>query len=183
MTRCTNPLIAVLVGCLPVATSTCNQKDSAPSTRATLEFEASEKPILFIHIDAGRKRPSARLFGTAVAVWQDGSIIRARSYNEIGLEYERGTLTSDQLKEVKKLIETTQLFLAGPGTYIVPDGGSLDMVLRTRDGVKRWAYWEGKDSQYGELNSIALHLIEMPIADAQDVSAEGFIRRNPDWYE
>src|SRR5688572_30530164 len=126
-------ILIFTIGCAGVR-HVGNPTHPLPSTR-------DDAPFVFIYCTSGY---SSRLHaGTLVAVWNDGTIVRAASEEQLGQSYVRSRLTPAQLAHVRSLLGASGLLTDHSEQFLVIDAPAENLTVRYGARLKTWAHSPG----------------------------------------
>ncbi len=133
-----SPLSSLLILLLSSCTT---QVSKAGQPNIPLPADPLDRPFLFIEIKPAFS-PDA-ISGLLVAVWNDGRILRAKSDADIGKSYLRGTLTPQQLHEVRDALGKSKVLSSHQAGGLIVDAMSEWLFVRWGDAVQYWSHSPG----------------------------------------
>lgn len=159
----------------------CHSEPRAASDTAIQAAQAEPtKPFAFMSRMPANSFDASNLNrrGILVAVWPDGKIVRAESEEKIGQSYVMGSLTQDQLEDLRQQIDHRDVLSLE--SHVVPCGGGESLCVRTSKGVESVAFG---GQQPGSFKTVKRFLLDLKITDPVAVPADQYRTYPHDWYK
>ncbi|MBK8267591.1 MAG: hypothetical protein IPK83_04515 [Planctomycetes bacterium] len=155
------------------------------ATDAAVKAAESEpaKPFVFMRYMSGNvmsDSPQWKRIGTLVAVWPDGTIVRAESEELSGQSYLKGRLTAEQVSELRNEVDRSGVLTFE--NHVVPCGESTGLTVRTSSGMKTVAYWRENEMPTA-FKDMKNYLFSLKMDNPTPVAAEQFKKYPHEWYK
>ena len=151
-----------------------------------LHSARADAPFVFIHCTPAYGPPWRA--GTLVAVWNDGTIVRAASEDQLGQSYVRARLTPEQLAHVRRLLGDSGLLTDHSQSWLIVDAAAETLAVRYDNQVKTWAHSPGfentsnHDSTDPRITRLKQALLAIPLDNPTPEPAATFSTYPNDWY-
>lgn len=160
-----------------------DQKAEPPSNTLVFDSTRQNVPFIFIRYYPGGMRPEiADRRGIVAAVWQDGTVIRARTEELTGQAYVRGKLGADGLAELRRTIESTRILTSEPGGQSAADAAIVDLTLRDESGLRIWSY-PVRLAVDERIIAIKASLMSIELTEVESIDADLYKRIPGDWFK
>lgn len=182
-------IVAISGSCAPSRTATSSIYSRVKDPHYPLSSQKNDLPFLFLHHFPGHPAQGERLSaGTIVAIWPNGTIVRAKSETEIGHTYIRGRLTSKQLDDVRSELGQSGLLKSSDRNPLVVDAASERVVIRWDGIVRQWAHSPGNEgtinsnSTNPKITALKSYLMALPVDHPAPEPPDAYAKFPQAWY-
>lgn len=175
-------LITIALGFLVIEMGCCGSSRTAWEPVGKVE---GDEPMAFVWKTPGYTRPDdPRREGLVAAVWEDGRVVRAISSGDVGKAYVRGRLTGEQVAGVTRLMAESGLLQAGSKSMPVLDAETEYVGMREGEKMRWWGHSPGfASSEDQRMTQVKARLMELPLSEVAERSAEQWVSYPRKWFE
>jgi|GEM_PF-4188425 len=156
-------------------------RDVVSEVRLAFDKDRPSIPFTFVYMYPKYPLPGEDVVGgLKVAVWQDGTVVRARSTAEVGKAYIQGRLKPEQLDKVVRSIERAGILATRPDESSPMHAASDVLKIRTRGGPVAWSH-SVPAKENAQVKQIEEMLATIDISDIRPVTWES--RYPSEWDE
>ncbi len=180
--------VFVLAACKPAGRTTTKPVPAKRPAKRPLSdklvFDENRRdvPYAFIKYYFGwRGGNDAPQQGVVAAVWQDGTIIRAESVDDVGLAYVKGLASPEDHAALRQAIEATGILTSDLGGKTEGAGASEELTIRDHYGIRIWSHPPDHEAD-DRIVRIREALLSVALSETEAVEADGYKRIPPQWY-
>lgn len=149
--------------------------------------EQGDRPFVFIYVTPAYTRDYP-VAGVLVAVWADGTVVRATTEAEVGKSYVRGRLDREQVQQVRRMIGESDVLKMHEGGSLIVDAKAENLTVRWGKVTRTWAHNPGdekieRDATNPILTNVKKRLMGVELKDARAEPKDKWDEYPHGWYE
>ena len=175
----------VLAACKPAGQTTAKPGPAKRPEGDTLVFDENRRDVPYAFIKyyfgwaGGNDAPQQ---GVVAAVWQDGTIIRAESVDDVGLAYVKGVASAEDQAALRETIEATGILTSDLGGKTEGAAASEELTIRDHYGIRIWSHPPDHEAD-DRIVRIREALMLVALSETEALEADGFKKIPRHWRE
>ena len=181
--------VFVLAACKPAGRATAkpvpNKRPAKRPLSDKLVFDENRRDVPYAFIKyyfgwaGGNDAPQQ---GVVAAVWQDGTIVRAESVDDVGLAYVKGVASPEDRTALRETMEATGILTSALGGKTEGAAASEELTVRDNYGIRIWSHPPDHEVD-DRIVRIREALMSVALNETEALEADGFKKIPRHWRE